>query len=331
MKAELEGGDDAEVAAAPPQRPEQIGVVAFAGPQQLAVGRHHVGGQQIVDREPVLAAEPAETAAERQSGDSGRRVDAERRRPAERLRFAVEVAQRGTRRDARPPVHRVDPDGLHRRQIDEQAAVAHGVPGDVVAAAPNRQHEIVLAREPDRPDDVGSTQTADGECRSAVDHRVPNRARLVVSRLPGQDGLAAQIRSERIDDGRIESAHRFRMIGNLEDGHRNPPPALRTMIYDACCSTFAKGRCNALRRRADGRSKYRPRTSKGTTGERSMFATAAAERAGQRPSPRRNGESAANPRISASTAGRSASRKRCTARRRPECAIQCALHVGCGR
>ena len=224
MQGELEGGDDAEVTPTALQRPEQIGVVAFAGPQQLAVGRHYVGGQQIVDREPVLAAEPAETAAERQPGDTGRRVDAERRRPAERLCFAVEVTQRGTRRDARAAVHRVNPDGSHRRQIDEQAAVAHGIAGDVVAAAPHRQRKIVFTREANRADDVGGTHTAHREGRPPVDHRVPDRACLVVSRLPGQDDLAAQIRPECIHDGSIDSARPSHTVGNLEDGHRNLLP-----------------------------------------------------------------------------------------------------------
>ena len=57
-------GDHAEVAAAAPQRPEQVGVLVLGRPQQFAVGRHDIDGEEVVDREAVLAHQPADATAE---------------------------------------------------------------------------------------------------------------------------------------------------------------------------------------------------------------------------------------------------------------------------
>jgi hypothetical protein len=64
VEAEVERRDHAEVAAAASQRPEQVGVLVLGRPQQLATGRHDVGGEEIVDGEAVLAHQPADATAE---------------------------------------------------------------------------------------------------------------------------------------------------------------------------------------------------------------------------------------------------------------------------
>ena len=76
VELEIEDGDDAEIAAAAAQRPEQVRVLRRARAQQLAVGRDHVGETQIVDCQAEPPGDPAEAAAKRQAGDSGGRVDA---------------------------------------------------------------------------------------------------------------------------------------------------------------------------------------------------------------------------------------------------------------
>src|SRR6185503_1246998 len=58
MEAELERGDDPEVAAAPAQTPEQVRVLFLAGSQELAVGGDDVGGKQVVAGQAVLTQEP---------------------------------------------------------------------------------------------------------------------------------------------------------------------------------------------------------------------------------------------------------------------------------
>ena len=94
MEPELEGGDDAEIAAAAAQSPKEVRVLGVAGAHKLPVGGDDVGRDEIVDRQSEFARGPAEAAAERQAGDAGRRVDAGRRRKAEFLRLAVEVGER---------------------------------------------------------------------------------------------------------------------------------------------------------------------------------------------------------------------------------------------
>jgi hypothetical protein len=71
MRLKQETGDDAEVAAAAADRPEQLRVLCLAGGDHATVGEDEVGGEQVVDRESVLACQVAGTAAERQAGNAG--------------------------------------------------------------------------------------------------------------------------------------------------------------------------------------------------------------------------------------------------------------------
>jgi hypothetical protein len=150
VQPELERGDHAEVAAAAPDGPEQVRVFAFACRQELALGGNDVGGQKVVTGKPVRAQEPAQTAAERQAGHAGMGNRAPGGRQPERLRFLIERAPQQARFGARRPPGRVHPNPLHRRQIDHQAAVTHGVSGDVVPAATDRHQQIVRPGELDR-------------------------------------------------------------------------------------------------------------------------------------------------------------------------------------
>ena len=74
VELELERGDDAEVAAAAAQRPEQLGIVVRVRADQLAVGGHQLDRGDAVGLQAVAAGEPAHAAAERVAGDAdGRR------------------------------------------------------------------------------------------------------------------------------------------------------------------------------------------------------------------------------------------------------------------
>jgi hypothetical protein len=74
-----EAGGDTEVAAAAAERPEQIGVLLRVGSHEPAVGRDELGGQQVVDREPVLSHEVADAVAEGEPADpDGASVEANR-------------------------------------------------------------------------------------------------------------------------------------------------------------------------------------------------------------------------------------------------------------
>jgi len=196
MQLELERGHDAEIAATAPQRPEQVRVLSSARVQELAVGRDDVGRDQVVDGQSELAGGPAEAAAQREAGDAGGRIDAERGDEAELLRLLVEVRERGAGLDASRGGRRVDPHRPHQGQVDEEAAVADRIAGDVVAAAAHGNEQLFVAREIDRVDDVGGAQAADHEGWTSVDHAVPDRTSGVVTILSGQRDRAAHLAAQ---------------------------------------------------------------------------------------------------------------------------------------
>ena len=78
VQLEQEAGDDAEIAAAAAQRPEQVGVLLLAGGDEAAVGEHDIGLEQIVDGQAIFARQIAVPAAQRQAGDAGGGNDARR-------------------------------------------------------------------------------------------------------------------------------------------------------------------------------------------------------------------------------------------------------------
>jgi hypothetical protein len=196
VQAVLERADGAEVAAAPAQRPEEVRVLVRVGPHQLAVGRHELGTEQVVGREPVRALEPAAAAAERQPGDAGRRDAPARGRQAEGLRGAVELAPAQARSGAHGAPGGVDLDPLHRRDVDHDAAVADREPDHAVTAAAHRQRQLALARVPDRRRDVGRRSAAGDDLGAAIDHRVEHSAGVLVARVAGHDRVAGESPAE---------------------------------------------------------------------------------------------------------------------------------------
>src|SRR5690242_19067516 len=91
----------------------------------------------------------------------------------------------------RPP-RRVNPDPLHRRQVDHQAAVGNAQAGHVVAAAAHRYLGRLLAADGDRVHDVRDG-AAPGDKRGVlVDQAVVDLAGLLVARLCRGDQLAGE-------------------------------------------------------------------------------------------------------------------------------------------
>ena len=64
--------DDAEVAAAAADRPEQVRVRVRVRAEDLPVGGHDVGGEEVVDRQAVLPHQVADAAAGRDPADPDR-------------------------------------------------------------------------------------------------------------------------------------------------------------------------------------------------------------------------------------------------------------------
>ena len=110
--------------------------------EQLAVRGHDVGGEQVVDREPVLADEIADAAAEGDPADPDRAGVPERRWPGRGRR-----PRPCTRAAVRPVwAHAVRPStsmssAFMSRQVEDDPALGDAVAGTAVAAAPDGELE----------------------------------------------------------------------------------------------------------------------------------------------------------------------------------------------
>jgi hypothetical protein len=101
----------------------------------------------------------------------------------------------------------VNPHAAHERHIEHQAAIAHGKSRNIVTAALDGQAKAVLAREVHARHHVGHAEAACDERRPTVDHGVPDRTRLVVAGLAGEQDWTPQTRSEIFNGISIEHVH----------------------------------------------------------------------------------------------------------------------------
>jgi hypothetical protein len=187
VQAELEAGDDAEVAAAAAQRPEQLRVAVSVGAQPPAVGAHDLDGQQVVDRQPVLADQVADPAGQGDPPDPDRGGVAEPGRQAALGRRGGVLA--GGQAGLGPGGARLGVD-LQRAQapkVEHDPPVGGAVPGRAVAAAADRQLLPALVRQGDDRGDVVRAGGLDDQRRVAVKAAVEDLAGLVVAGVVGSD------------------------------------------------------------------------------------------------------------------------------------------------
>jgi hypothetical protein len=166
LEAVLECGHDAEVAAAPAQRPQELWIAVFAGPDDLAIGRDDLRADQRVAGEPARSHQVADPAGQCQAGDS--RVDerASGRRQAVGGRRRVEVEPLAAALGVGDPSLRVDRDAAHVAQVDDEGVVGDAVTGDAVAAAAHRDRQ---AGRPGRRGRPPRRRTSNGTGRSPRD------------------------------------------------------------------------------------------------------------------------------------------------------------------
>ena len=201
MQAIVEAGDDAEIAAAALQAPEQVGVLAVARDDDPAIGGHHLAGDEVVAGEAVGPLEPAAAAAERQPGDAGRRHAAAGHGEPVLLGRGIELAPGDAGLGAHRALDRVDLDLLHRREVDGEAALAERRAGNAVAAALHRHLDPARPGEVDGRDDVGRVDAARDRHGMLVDEAVEELARLLVAGTAGAQHLAADRGGESVDGG----------------------------------------------------------------------------------------------------------------------------------
>ena len=193
VQREPERADDAEVPASASQRPEQVGVIVGRCPDDLALGRDHLGLDEVVDGEAVLAHEPADAATQAEAADAGVAHDATRGGQTVRLCLVVDVSPQGTALDQGRALDGINQDGAHRREVDHDPVVADRGAGHVVAPASYGDVEVAVAGEAHRCGHVGGAAAA-GDQSEAAGRRRRSRRR-VRRRTPSCSGVITSPRN----------------------------------------------------------------------------------------------------------------------------------------
>ena len=133
---------------------------------------------------------------------------------------------------------RVDRDGLHRREVEDDPAVAGGEPGDAVRAAAYRERQALAAGELHRLDHVGGAGAADDQRRMLVVRGVPDRTCLVVVAVARSDHLTADRSLQLAHRGFAHHVRRFcrrhwPLLGIVENGQDVMRPRLRNRLASA--------------------------------------------------------------------------------------------------
>ena len=118
VQAELERGHHAEVAAAAPHRPEEVGVLLLRRRHDPAVRRHQLDRDQAVDGQARFPHQPAQTAPKRQSGDPGVADEAAGDGQPMGLGRPVQISPGGAATANRAAIGGIDHDIPHRAQVD---------------------------------------------------------------------------------------------------------------------------------------------------------------------------------------------------------------------
>ena len=161
MQPVLEGRDDPEVPATAADGPEEVLVLGFTGPHQLAIGRHDICGQQVVTGQSIGSVEPAKSAPHGEAGDPGHRHGAQWGCQIPGLRLVIELPQGQAGFGACRAAFGVDPDPLHGGEVEHDPAVTHRVSRDAVAAAPDRNHQVVFPSKGDAAGHIGLARAPD--------------------------------------------------------------------------------------------------------------------------------------------------------------------------
>jgi hypothetical protein len=143
----------------------------------------------------------------------------------------VKVRKGGARFDIRPACIRIHSDGSHGGEIDHQPFVADRVPGYVVTATSDGYQQAVIAGKGDRAHHIRHTCAPHDQPGLAVDHRVPDRACGVKSRIAWQQNLTPHLRPEFLDFLMLNSNHREAPLSCR--AQRQSSPAARNRSEEA--------------------------------------------------------------------------------------------------
>ena len=191
MEPELEPGHHPEVAAAATDGPEQVRVPFVVDLEDRPVRGHDLGGQQAVDRQPVLAHQVADAAARRDPAEPDRAGVAEAGGEAALSRRVRVGARREPAAGPRRPRVLVDLEAIEVADVEHDPALDGAVGRPAVSAGAHGQLETAVSGErDDRPDVIGVRDPHDqrGTGVDAADRHGPC---LVVVGVAGGDHASA--------------------------------------------------------------------------------------------------------------------------------------------
>ncbi len=115
---------------------------------------------------------------------------------AERVGGMIDIAPAAAAADAHRPRGRVHVDVADGREIDDQAIVADAEPAGIVAAAADRNAQLILAAETYRGHDVRHIGALGDQPRLAADHRIVNLPRVLITRVFRLNQFSAKLAAE---------------------------------------------------------------------------------------------------------------------------------------
>jgi hypothetical protein len=191
---ELDGGHDAEVAAAAAQRPEQLGLVLGVDADQLPLGGDELERRDGVGLQPVLAREPPHAATERVAGDADVGRGAVQPSQAMGRQARADAIPLDAGADANAAGAGIDADLLQAADVDEEQIVHVAQRRLVVGGRLRRDAQPEALGERDGLGDVAGVGRERDRGGPLVDEQIERRARLVVARVVGEhDGTGERV------------------------------------------------------------------------------------------------------------------------------------------
>ena len=210
VQSEIQSRDDAEVAAAAADRPEQVLVPAGPEFQYLAVGGHELRPDHIVARRPEEAAPSRITAGERQARNADVTAAAHRRDEPGGQRGGEQILDPRAASNRRDTAVRINADGVERGEVDLQRAVGDPESGIAVPAPADRDGNAVSPRELHAAPHVVNVRAARHRERATIVGEIPDSPRLVEERRPVPKETPTDLSGEIVEVGRRRSRYRAR-------------------------------------------------------------------------------------------------------------------------
>jgi hypothetical protein len=182
-------------------------VLLFARHEELAVGGDDITGAEPVDGEAELAHQVTEASAQGQATNAGVADDPAGGCHPERLALPVEMGVQATALEMNRSSQWIDPRSGHGGEVDDDPAVAEGMAGHGVPAAPHRRRQIMLPAKAHRGNHIRHTLAPGDQGRPPLHVPVPDLASGVEARVLRLDQLAGEVCRQRLEVYAVDRHH----------------------------------------------------------------------------------------------------------------------------